>query len=165
MNACRVKKLSPIWTPVHDDNKGVNISMLMKHVLCRSVNWPTCQVIIIGWPHNQNVFLIIVLHGVCCQGSRLLTCLDSTFHCQRGTALNQVEALKQYTSKGKSEICISRLPSSSNTNIMNIEDNLSRSPVFLDSNHFHNCELIIKIFTGLCKCPHESMIKTKWNTA
>lgn len=42
---------------------------------------------------------------------------------------------------------------------MNIEDILSRTPVFLDSNHFHKCELIIKIFTGLCKCPHESMIK------
>lgn len=102
--ACRGNKLSPIWTPVHDNHKGVNISMLMKHVLGRSVNWPTCQAIIIGWPHNQNVFLIIVLHGVCCQGSRVLNCLDSTFHCPRATALCQVEVLSSIQARGNQKL-------------------------------------------------------------
>lgn len=91
--ATTIKKLTLCWC---------------KRVLGRSVDWPTSQAIIIGWPHNQNVFLIIVLHGVRCQGSSILNSLDSTFHCPQGTALSQVENVIPHTTEWKTKMNIIR---------------------------------------------------------
>lgn len=105
INACREKKLSSIWATVYDGNKEINISMLMQtcwgEVL---IDRPVRQLLSVDLITRMCFWL--VLHGVRCQGSSVLNCWDSTFHCPQGTTLNQVENVIQHTSEWKTKMNI-----------------------------------------------------------